>query len=174
MNRRNSSKFMIALLLIVVIPSVCSATSVYFDYAGTIGNGGGTYSAFLEFSSMPNGPIGLADVVNSAANYQNTASALHSTWDHVNFISFNGLVTGGTIQRLDMDWYGSPGDTNIGTSGLQWAVGLGPSQTGTYFNDVGTGAWTIRPQASVPEPSTLLLLGSGLVGLAAWRRKHAA
>jgi hypothetical protein len=26
----------------------------------------------------------------------------------------------------------------------------------------------------VPEPSTILLLGAGLVGLVVWRRKHAA
>ena len=36
------------------------------------------------------------------------------------------------------------------------------------------GSWLVRDSASaVPEPSTLLLLGAGLIGLAAWRQRRA-
>lgn len=41
------------------------------------------------------------------------------------------------------------------------------------WSDFSVKGLTYQAQ-SVPEPSTLLLLGAGLVGLAAWRRKKAA
>jgi len=88
------------------------------------------------------------------------------------------------------------GDVSVGTVDLlnilelaYWSSTKRESQTGAWaFNffrveQVGankdgnyTYAWAVRDGdiAPIPEPSTLLLLASGLAGLAAWRRRKAA
>ena len=51
-------------------------------------------------------------------------------------------------------------------SGLDWSV--------RFVDGLGTLQLAVvsAPTASAPEPATLLLVGSGFVGLAAWRRRQ--
>jgi len=37
-----------------------------------------------------------------------------------------------------------------------------------------SASWEVQQMAPIPEPSTIILLGTGLAGIIAWRRKQAA
>jgi hypothetical protein len=76
------------------------------------------------------------------------------------YFSLDGIVVGSTVR----DDY-----TNLGTIGLYTmfdAASLGTSGSGSYtiWDDVQVGS-------TVPEPGTLILLGSGLLGLVGFGRK---
>ncbi len=95
-----------------------------------------------------------------------------------NPIDFNGLrvsdlndSSGNPLQGVTVDTNMAGWDTSMLSFGSDYAFfdwkGLS-FDTATYFNatlDFGGNGST-----SVPEPSTFLLIGSGLAGLGAWRR----
>ena len=95
-------------------------------------------------------------------------SGLDSTHQDVHILKNNAVIfvdaitgfgdTGSSAGSLSL----SSGDT------LDFAVGYGNNNT--YYND-STGLKFTANISTIPEPTTMLLLGFGLVGLAGVRRK---
>lgn len=107
-----------------------------------------------------------------SGDFWNGAGPLVGTWTDPNggdngankvaLLTFNLPVSSATHADLtDL--------TNFITNDGVWGFGLDPDCH--YFNDGGSFTLTTQPK-SVPEPSTLLLLGSGLIGVAIFGKKR--
>ncbi len=63
-------------------------------------------------------------------------------------------------------WSGTEFDANLFAWGSDFFSG---SQGSEVSKDVGRAAWAVRPGDTIPEPGTMVLLGSELVGVGGLR-----
>jgi hypothetical protein len=184
---------------IMLGPGVYSAPSGLTLTGGTITlNGGGNANALWVFQVGSS----LTAQSNTVINVINTGSGAGVYWVMPGGsavldpnVTFEGNILANvsiTLATNDTDPCGRlltqtasvtlAGTDKVGigcTTGLGGSTGLlagsgGLSGGGTLTTSGGTTTVTPAPVHSIPEPSTLLLLGSGLIGLAArYRRKPA-
>ncbi len=80
------------------------------------------------------------------------------------FFNLNNLIDDGNWSLVSA--------TDINDIGEIVGDGINPNGNRTSFLLTPTGEPIT--EAPIPEPSTMILLGSGLAGLVAWRRRKAA
>jgi hypothetical protein len=155
-------------------PGACT-TSMFINgvvvplSAGTTAN-----SALANFNQDPGGTQH-----NEASNWNgkvaDTGAGGYSLWfgyadnahtavcaDNVGSVPLNCLP--------DNPWQGSPNTTFLGSSVTNLAGCDQPGITSCF--DSGAIRIEANPRVVTPEPSTMFLLGVGLMGLAAWGRKR--
>jgi len=84
-----------------------------------------------------------------------------------------GLNNTGPFNNLQPDAYWSGTEYSMQVQGSAWHFYFNNGRQGYGHKVSGWSAWAVRDGdvAPVPEPSTMLLLGTGLAGLAAFRKR---
>lgn len=174
---KSTLKCLLAAFILTVVSTTANATLVTFDAVGSSDVSGFVQfndSAFLGWASVSNSNItdlslsvlsytfDLSDVVTTSSTIVDSSGTIPLIFNGSGALAYNGLAT----IAFFPDGFG--GTTSDGDASLALDTDGIYSLSGTNWENFFAVRWEVR---AVPEPTTMLLLGLGLVGLAGVRRK---
>jgi len=149
-------------------------TAIKSDFS-TTGALSGAFSLSLDVLSGPGAfgqGQGIQLLVEQNSNVYGTSLGITGfprNWDQ---LTFNGSFTASLFTKLIGSGPANPDFTGGVATEFGFAGGNSISGTLTQYYDNFRLESTALPSTTVPEPCSLLLLGTGLSGLSVWRRRR--